>query len=141
MGFIEIFEPKKRQKSAFFCGNFQKNSTRGEKTSATKMINSVSSIYDKNFRLLSFAIEELAKDQVGQENPHWAPPLAPFARLKFFLSLRLCLQLQVLQTVKVSFHSVKVDVMVVRFLKNHPPSNSTIENCPSSMHQKIYFSS
>ena len=48
------------------------------------MITSVSSIYDKNFRLLSFAIEELAKDQVGQENPHWAPPLAPFARLKIF---------------------------------------------------------
>ena len=34
----------------------------GKNTSATKMIISLSSIYDKIFRVLSFEIEKLAKD-------------------------------------------------------------------------------
>ena len=48
------------------------------------MITSVSSIYGKIFRLLSFEIEELAKVQGGQANPPCDPPLAPFAKFKFF---------------------------------------------------------
>ena len=84
------------------------------------MITSVSSIYGKIFRLLSFEIEELAKVQGGQANPPCDPPLAPFARLKIFLSLRLCLQLQVLQTVKVSRVLKEFTVIMVGFRRNHP---------------------
>ena len=63
----------KRQTLAFYYSKFskKKNTGAGERL-PQKMIISVSIIYGKSFRLLSLEIEELANDQVGQENPHYA---------------------------------------------------------------------
>ena len=61
----------KRQTLAFYYSNFSKKQNTGGRL-LQKMIISVSIIYGKSFRLLSLEIEELANDQVGQENPHYA---------------------------------------------------------------------
>ena len=68
------------------------------------MITSTSGIYGEIFRLLAFVIEELDKIQLG---PSFGPLYKVF---KFFSNLQLCLQVQVLQALKVSFHSDEVDV-------------------------------
>jgi hypothetical protein len=73
LDFIEIFQPKKRQKLAFSVDFFPKNKAWRKKTFRTKMITSTNGIYGEIFRLLAFVIDELDKVQFGWE----ASPCSP----------------------------------------------------------------
>ena len=120
----------KRQTLAFYYSNFSKNQNTGGRL-LQKMIISVSIIYGKSFRFYHLKYRSQLTAKLAKKI-HTTPsfPFSPLDKVKTFLSLRFCLQLQALQTLKLSFHSIKVDVMVVRFRKNHPDSlsiSTTIE--------------
>jgi hypothetical protein len=120
LDFIEIFQPKKRQKLAFSVEFFQKTEHREKKRPLQKMFTSTSSIYGKIFRLLAFVIEELDKIQFDWEALSCPPIWTPLHGLQFFSNLQLCLQVQVLQALKVSFHSDEVNVNSGTLSKESP---------------------
>ena len=84
------------------------------------MIVSTSSIYGKSFRILSFKIKKLGNAHFCWKMGLGPPPSTPLQGFQIFLTLAISIQTQVLQTVKVSFKSENVDVIVVRFRKNYP---------------------
>ncbi len=71
------------------------------------MITSTNGIYGKIFRLIAFVIEELDKIQFGWEVPPCPLIWTPLQGFQFFSNLQVCLQVQVLQALKVSLNLIQ----------------------------------
>jgi hypothetical protein len=101
----------------------QKREHGRKKLSLQEMITSTSCIYDKIFRLVPFEIDEIHKVQFGCKGPPEPPIWTLSHGFQNFLDSHLYLQVQVIQTQKVSFHSEKVNVNSDTFSKE---SSSTV---------------